>query len=106
MFTDPKAGVAQTLAHIYQWHCRRQPHQREPLSEQHGHPEAAQWGSLWLFQRTDDPGQGKAPERQVRVGHVAAAVCGMNEWMKSLSSAALGRVPKNCFQVRVAVLKL
>lgn len=43
---DPEAGVAQALAHLHQRHRGGQPHQREPLPEQHDHPQAAQRGSL------------------------------------------------------------
>ena len=42
--------------------CRGKQDQREPLPEQHGHPEAALGGGLRLFQRPDDSDQGQAPE--------------------------------------------
>ena len=63
--SDPEAGVAQTLAHLHQWHCGGQSYEWEPLSEQHGDSEAAQRGGVWLLQWSDDPGQGQAPKRQV-----------------------------------------
>lgn len=43
---DPEAGVAQTLAHLHQRHCGCESDQREPLSEQHDHPQAAERGGL------------------------------------------------------------
>ncbi len=55
---DPEAGVAQALAHLHQWHCGGKSYQREPLSEQHGHSQAAQRRGLWLLQWPDDPSQG------------------------------------------------
>jgi len=58
---DPKAGVAQALAHLHQRHRRGKSHQREPLSEQHDHSQAAQRGGLRFLEWPDDPGQGQAP---------------------------------------------
>lgn len=62
---DLEAGVAQTLAHFHQWHCGSKSNQWEPLSEQHGDPQAAQRGGLWFLQWPNDPGQGQTPEGQV-----------------------------------------
>lgn len=66
---DPEAGVAQALADVHQRHRGGESHQREPLSEQHGHPEAAQRGSVRLLQWPDDPGQSQAPKGQVSRSH-------------------------------------
>lgn len=62
---DPEAGVAQTLAHLHQWHRGSESDQREPLSEQHDHPQTPERGGLWLLKWPDDPGEGQAPQRQV-----------------------------------------
>lgn len=66
---DPEAGVAEALAHVHQRHCGSESHEREPLPEQHDHPEAAQRGGVRLLQWTDDSGQSQAPERQVLSRH-------------------------------------
>lgn len=42
LLSDPEAGMAQTLAHLHQRHRGSESDQREPLSEQHDHPQAAQ----------------------------------------------------------------
>lgn len=62
---DPEAGMAQTLAHFYKWYCGCKSDQWEPLSEQHDHPQTAQWRGVWLLQWPDDPGEGQASQRQV-----------------------------------------
>ena len=54
--------MAQELGVVHSGHHRRVQDQREPLSEQHDHPQAAQRRGLRLLQRPDDPDQGQAPE--------------------------------------------
>ncbi len=63
---DPEAGVAETLAHIYQRYCWSEPHQWEPLPEQYDHSQAPQWGGIWLLQWPDDTSESQTPEGQVR----------------------------------------
>ena len=63
--------MARELGVLHPGHHRREQDQREPLPEQHGHPQAAERRGVRLFLGADDADKGEAPQ-----GHHVLAVLG------------------------------